>query len=133
MPSRAESERLRALLDIAVAQKIIDHKNDRNPRASRPRSTALTLRAFPRDQRAAYAAEMADAFGRELPQARAGTVEGLRFVVAAWVDGVRAGMGERRYQRQRRRDVRRGEAMNLGMSWLDVKLGFRMLRQVSRA
>jgi putative ABC transport system permease protein len=90
----------------------------------------LILRAFPRDQRAAYAAEMADAFRRELASRRAqGRWGTLRFVVAAWIDGVRAGLGERRYRRQQRRYSGYGETMNLGMSWLDVKLGFRMLRR----
>ena len=90
----------------------------------------LTLRAFPRGQRAAYAAEMADAFRRELAARRVhGRWGAVRFVAAAWIDGIRAGLGERRYQRQQRRYAGNGDTMNLGMSWLDVKLGFRMLRR----
>ena len=90
----------------------------------------LALRAFPRDHRAKYAGEMTDAFRRELAARRArGRWSTMRFVLAAWIDGARAGLGERRYQRRRRRDLRQGEAMSIGMSWLDVKLGFRMLRR----
>ena len=90
----------------------------------------LTLRAFPREHRAKYTREMTDAFRRELAARRArGRWSALRFVAAAWIDGIRAGLGERRYQRQRQRYSRQGEAMSVGMSWLDVKLGFRMLRR----
>ena len=89
----------------------------------------LALRAFPRGQRTEYADEMIDAFSRELASrvASRGRTHALRFVIAAWLDGVRAGLGERRYQRHRRRHSRQGGAMRIGMSWLDVKLGFRML------
>ena len=102
----------------------------------------LALRAFPRGHRAAYAAEMIDTFDRELAvriRARGGW-PALRFVVAAWLDVVRAGFGERRRHRRSRRttadshivkdgwrDRRRGGVVGIGMSWLDVKLGIRML------
>ena len=88
----------------------------------------LALRAFPPGERAIYAAEMIDAFERELAARRArGQFVALRFIVAAWLDAARAGAGERRYQRNRRRLSRQGGAMRIGMSWLDVKLGIRML------
>jgi predicted permease len=91
---------------------------------------AQALRAFPRDQRTRYAAEMTDAFARELAARRARSAwTGARFVAAAWLDAVRAGAGERRYQRHKRRHSRQGGAMRFGMSWLDVKLGLRMLRR----
>jgi predicted permease len=83
---------------------------------------ALALRAFPPAHRATYAEEMIDAFRWELAVriGNAGRWRGLRFALAAWLDAVRAGLGERR--RYRRRGV-----MGIGMSWLDVKLGLRML------
>ena len=85
------------------------------------------LRAFPPAQRAQYADEMTDAFERELAARRARGAGALRFMFAAWLDAVRAGAGERRYQRKQRRYARQGGAMRFGMSWLDVKLGVRML------
>jgi putative ABC transport system permease protein len=86
---------------------------------------SLALRAFPREHRVLYASEMTDAFTRELAVRRArGRWSAARFVVAAWLDTVRAGAGERRYQH---RQSRRGGARRIGMSWLDVKLGLRML------
>ena len=84
----------------------------------------LALRAFPSHHRADYAAEMIDAFKREFAAQRTGPV---RFIVAACLDALKAGLGERRYRRNnRRKPVQRG-AMRFGMSWLDVKLGLRML------
>ena len=90
----------------------------------------LALRAFPRDQRIAYGAEMIDAFARELIARRThGRWRALRFATAACIDVVRAGLGERRYQRRKRRELRQGGAMPMAVSWLDVKLGVRMLRR----
>ena len=85
----------------------------------------LALRAFPPGNRADYAAEMIDTFERELAaRIRAhGHWPALRFIIAAWLDAVGAGLGERK----RRRGQRLGGVMRIGMSWLDVKLGLRML------
>jgi putative ABC transport system permease protein len=87
---------------------------------------SLALWAFPSGHRARYAHEMIDAFTRELAARRNRPV---RFAVAACVDAVKAGIGERRYLLRIGRIQRRGGAMRIGMSWLDVKLGFRMLRR----
>lgn len=89
---------------------------------------AAALRAFPAAHRARYGAEMIDAYERELEARRlaGGRSRALRFVAAAALDAVRAGLGQRQYQRDRWRDPRRGGAMRIGMSWLDVKLGLRM-------
>ena len=88
----------------------------------------LALRAFPPAERARYAGEMTDAFQRELAARRShGAARAFVFVAAAWLDAARAGLGERRYQRRKGRFSRRGGAMRIGMSWLDVKLGLRML------
>jgi putative ABC transport system permease protein len=81
---------------------------------------SLALRAFPRGHRAAYADEMIDVFTRELAARRG---RALRFAVAACLDAVKAGLDERR----RRRHQQTGGVMSLGFSWLDVKLGLRML------
>lgn len=92
---------------------------------------SLALRAFPPSHRAGYAHEMIDTFSREL-ESRAvdgGTWRALTFAVAAWIDAVRAGLGERRYLRQRSRCHVPAGAMRVGTSWLDVKLGMRMLRR----
>ena len=88
----------------------------------------LALRAFPPAHRAAYAAEMADTFTRELAaRAQARAVWGApRFVVAACLDAVSAGLGERRRLRERRRRSA-GSRARLAVSGLDVKLGLRML------
>jgi predicted permease len=87
---------------------------------------ALALRAFPPRYRAEYAAEMIDAFKREL-DAQHGALAALRFASAAWVDALRAGVGERRYRRNHRPRPQPRGAMRFGMSWLDLKLGLRML------
>lgn len=107
-------------------------------RAAATRIYRLTLHAFTRRHRADYAAEMIDTFERELAvQIREqGTWRAVRFVVAAWLDVVSAGLGERlRYRAavgvnivvSGGRDERRGGVTRLGISWLDVKLGLRML------
>src|SRR5687767_4999284 len=91
---------------------------------------SLALRAFPRAHRGLYADEMIDTYKWALAQQRAnGGIKPLRFTVAAALDAVRAGLGERRYRRRIGRIQRQGGAMRIGMSWLDVKLGFRMLRR----
>jgi len=88
----------------------------------------LALRAFPAAQRSEYADEMADAFERELMvRRREGRTRALSFIAAAWLDAAHAGAGERRYQRNKGRLSRQGGAMRIAMSWLDVKLGIRML------
>jgi len=88
----------------------------------------LALRAFPRDHRMAYSAEMTDTFARELAtRRRQSRWRAFAFVAAAWLDAVRAGLGERKYQRHKRRYLRQGGAVRMGISWLDVKLGLRML------
>jgi putative ABC transport system permease protein len=91
----------------------------------------LALRAFPPDHRAKYSGEMIDTF-RSALAAKGGTrgrIGPRRFVVAAVLDAVTAGLGERRYRRNVGRIQRQGGAMRIGMSWLDVKLGIRMLRK----
>ena len=92
---------------------------------------ALALRAFPQSHRAQYADEMIDMFRSELDARRRahGGMPALRFTVAAGLDAVSAGLGERRYRRKVGRIQRQGGAMRIGMSWLDVKLGARMLRK----
>ena len=88
----------------------------------------LALQAFPRAHRERYGAEMLEAFASALEARRAqGSWAALRFIAAALLDAARAGWGERRYQQQRRRHLRQGGVMRFGMSWLDVKLGARML------
>src|SRR6266498_2108342 len=91
----------------------------------------LALRAFPSGHRAEYADEMLDTFTCELAAQRNahGRGRAVGFVVAACLDAVSAGLGERRYRRKIGRMQRQGGAMRIGMSWLDVKLGFRMLRR----
>jgi predicted permease len=99
-------------------------------RRTASRIYALAACAFPRGHRDDYAGEMVDAFERELEtqiHAR-GRWRALRFVVAAWLDALSAGLGERRRQRfiNDGRNQRHG-GFRVRMSWLDVKLGFRML------
>lgn len=77
----------------------------------------LALRAFPRRHRDLYAAEMIDAFERELT-ARAGRAR-LSFGLAACLNAIGTGLVER--QRQRR--IRKGPAF----STLDFTLAWRML------
>ena len=101
-------------------------------RRTATRIYTLALRAFPPGHRADYAAEMVDAFERELAAhiREHGNWRALRFVVAAWLDVVRAGLGERRrYRRPSRsyvlKDEPRGGLMRVSV--LDVRLGLRML------
>jgi putative ABC transport system permease protein len=83
---------------------------------------ARAVRAFPPSHRAIYADEMVDAFRWELAEqiATLGRIRALAFFVAACVDAIGAGLGERRRRRERSR-------VSLRLSWLDVKLGVRML------
>ena len=82
----------------------------------------LALRAFPRSHRGAYAAEMIDTFERELAARMRGRSlsAGLWFVVAASLNVIGAGLGER---------LRRvgGLTAATGFSWLDVTLAWRVL------
>jgi putative ABC transport system permease protein len=89
----------------------------------------LALRAFPPGHRARYGGEMIEAFESEIAatQGQRSRLGALRFIVAAALDAVGAGLGERRYRRKIGRIQRQGGAMRIGMSWLDVKLGVRML------
>jgi len=103
-------------------------------RRAATRIYAVVLRAFPRRHREQYAPEMIDTFDRELAGQRRehGNWRALRFVLAAGLDAVSAGLGERlRHWRfggaQATGERRRGGMMRTGMSWLDVKLGLRML------
>src|SRR5688572_27348564 len=77
----------------------------------------LALRAFPRRHRDRYAAEMIDAFERELA-ARDGNAR-LSFTLAACLNALSTGVVERRRQRR----IRRGPAF----SALDFTLAWRML------
>ncbi len=83
----------------------------------------LLLHAFPRQHRNSYAVEMADAFELELAmRMRAGhRLTALRFVLAAWLNAVVAGIGERRRQQQA------GHMSKSFLSSLDVILAWRML------
>jgi putative ABC transport system permease protein len=80
------------------------------------------LRAFPRRHRATFAAEMIDTFERELESQRThhGRLRASVFVVAAWLNVIGAGVGERRRQR------RAGFTPAGGFSWIDVTLARRM-------
>ena len=80
----------------------------------------IALVAFPRRHRDAYAAEMIDAFERELARRRAaGSIAALAFAVAALANLVATGLVERR----RRHVVRAGHFF----SALDFTLAWRML------
>lgn len=82
----------------------------------------LALRAFPKRHRDLYQAEMIDAYQRELEARRGlGAIAVARFVVAAALDAIVTGIGERR----RWRVVRFGFAF----SPLDVTLAWRMIRR----
>ena len=59
----------------------------------------LALRAFPASHRHGYGAEMMDAFARARAERRGAA--GLTFTLAACLDAVRAGLGERRRQTRR--------------------------------
>lgn len=62
----------------------------------------LVLRAFPAAHRTAYGDEMLDAFVRAYAyRRRAGRWQALSFVIAACLDAVRAGLGERRRRSRR--------------------------------
>ena len=86
--------------------------------ASASRLYQLTLRAFPRRHRDLYAAEMIDAFERELAT-RATTVRAWWFVAAACLNVVGMGIVERHRQRRRR--------LGPAFSTLDFTLAWRML------
>jgi putative ABC transport system permease protein len=84
---------------------------------------AAMLRAFPPGHRRTYSSEMIDMFETELAvRMRAGNRWSVvRFVLAAWLNAIAAGIGER----QRHRDAR-----HMSMTWLsplDVVLAWRML------
>ena len=83
---------------------------------------ASALRAFPRRHRAAYAAEMIDAFERELRERHqhAGVLSTARFVAAACANAIAAGIGERRRHRQVLHT-------NVLFSRLDFLLAWRMM------
>jgi putative ABC transport system permease protein len=93
------------------------------PERAATRIYVLTLRAFPRRHRATYTAEMIDTFERELGAQRRGRgpLRALAFAIAACLNVVSAGLGERRRQR------RAGFTASTGFSWLDVVLAWRML------
>ena len=84
---------------------------------------AFLLRAFPRQHRHTYAAEMLDAFEREVAARRreADRWRLIRFVLAAWLNVVSAGLGERRRHRQA------GHMSRSFLASLDVILAWRML------
>ena len=71
-------------------------------RAAATRVYALALRAFPAGHRATYAAEMVEAFETEVAARRRehGRWHALRFVVAACLNVVSEGLGERRRRRR---------------------------------
>ena len=68
-----------------------------NARRIAARLYSSSLHAFPSEHRARYEAEMVDAFVRAFDARReCGVRSATRFVIAACVDAVRAGTGERR-------------------------------------
>ena len=87
----------------------------------------IALRAFPPAHRAQYGEEAIDTFTRALAaqQSAHGRMRGLRFTLAACLDALRAGLGERR----RRRPVRSldGVIAQCRISWPDVRLSARLL------
>ena len=83
---------------------------------------AAALHAFPRRHRAAYSAEMIDTFERQLSAHRQnGRIRALWFIVAASLNVVGAGLGERRRHR------RLALAATAGVSSVDFRLAWRML------
>jgi putative ABC transport system permease protein len=82
-----------------------------------------TLRAFPLRHRKAFAAEMVETFAAELAARRQDSSKWgvLRFVAAACLNSVAAGLGERRRQR------RDGFTPTTGFSTLDFILAWRIL------
>lgn len=87
----------------------------------------VTLRAFPAAERAVFAADAIDTFVRAWTSHRAESGwRAAHFTGAACIDAVRAGL-EERWRVYQGRNPRRGGAMRIGFSWLDVKLGLRML------
>src|SRR4051794_15742346 len=106
-----------------------DHRRqEMKPRGAAGRIYTLALRAFPARHRSRYAAEMLDAFECELAlrAVSGGRWSAARYLAAAWADAIKSGFEERRRISQGRHP-RRGGVMRTGMSWLDVKLGIRML------
>jgi putative ABC transport system permease protein len=98
-----------------------------SPRRATTRLFSLALRAFPRAERTAFAADAIETFERALTARHSeGGRAALRFVFAACLDAVQAGFGERR-RLAYGRITRQGGAMRIRISWLDVKLGLRML------
>jgi putative ABC transport system permease protein len=82
---------------------------------------SLALRAFPSRHRRIYSAEMIDAFRRELAEMRRHSMwSAMGFAVAAWLNAVTSGLGERR------RLQRIGDPLTL-FSRLDFVLAWRML------
>jgi putative ABC transport system permease protein len=81
------------------------------------------LRAFPRRHRVLYAAEMRDAFERELAArlGQRGRWSALVFSSAACANTVTAGLGERRRYRRRERAVAKV------ICWIDCLLAWRVL------
>lgn len=77
------------------------------------RCYALLLTAFPREHREHYAREMVDAFERELAACTSdnGAVAALRFSLVAYVDVVKAGLGERRRSKRTSRGPALGEVL----------------------
>lgn len=83
---------------------------------------AAALHAFPRRHRTAYSAEMIDTFERQLSAHRQnGRIRALWFIVAASLNVVGAGLGERRRHR------RLALAATAGVSSVDFRLAWRML------
>lgn len=95
----------------------------------------LGMRAFPPSTRRAFGRDALTTFELEFATRRQrGLLAAATFTVAAFFDALRAGVGERRRLHQRNnsdrsafgpRQGKRTAAM--GMSWIDVKLGVRML------
>ena len=108
----------------------------RRPRAEHLRRTRMKitarhrgsidsrLRAFPRRHRDLYAAEMIDAFERELATRATSARARGAFVAAACLNVVGMGIVERHRQRRRR--------LGPAFSTLDFTLAWRMLRPLSR-
>jgi putative ABC transport system permease protein len=84
---------------------------------------AIALRAFPARHRRSYAPEMIDVFERELSARldRGERLAALHYMLAAWLNAVTAGAGERERHRYA------GRMATSWLSALDVILAWRML------
>src|SRR5690606_29734652 len=88
---------------------------------------ALAIFAFPASHRAVFRAEMLDTFRQALSRHRGWA--GVRFGVAAALNAIAAGVGERRRERQRHVRSTTGRGISLTGLGSDLLLAARALRQ----